>query len=238
MLKDYSFDAIFSEFIKRLDVSRNASYSDREGRNRFVASSIFNDVEGSILNIGGGGKRHLEKSLANNNVYVTEVDIVGDCDYVLNLDKIERLPFEDESFDASCAFDVLEHLEQFHLINSEMFRVSRKEMVVSLPISSSEILGVVRNKKTYKGKDRLDRGVYSKYYGLPLSVPEDRHRWWLYFDDIVQYYLIFSEEKKCSVKFYMMRRAGFFWRVVKFFVGNRLFYNFFHPHIFVHLKKT
>ncbi len=49
----------------------------------------------------------------------------------------------------------------------------------------------------------MQNGVYSKYYGLPLAPPEDRHRWWLTFEDIVRFGLRFEQTHSCRLAFYV-----------------------------------
>ncbi len=98
-------------------------YGNRENRNRWAAALVQQLPGKRILNLGGGGKRHLS-SFLGPQWQIHELDITGDCDTRLNLDRIDRLPFDDGAFDTCCAFDVLEHLEQFHLVSDEMFRVA------------------------------------------------------------------------------------------------------------------
>jgi SAM-dependent methyltransferase len=75
------------------------------------------------------------KSIAQDlGVSVTTVDI----DPALRPDvvaSIEKLPFANASFDAVCAFEVLEHMpfEQFPKHLREMARVARKNVIISLP---------------------------------------------------------------------------------------------------------
>ena len=221
-------------FDQHLNRAVNASYNDREDRNRFAAEQINTLGLKNILNISGGGKRHLKKNL-DNSFNVFEIDINGDCDLVLNLDQINRLPFEDNSFDLCCAFDVLEHLEQFHLINSELYRISNTSILISLPNSAAEIYyNVVRNHP--QKKPDLNRGTFSKYYGLPLEIPEDRHRWWLYFQDIVRFYYFFAQNKKCKLEFWTMNE-GLKLRLINFFVGRHIVNTFFIPHIWIKISK-
>ena len=94
---------------------------------------------------------------------------------IINLDKVSRLPFEDSEFDLCCAFDVLEHLEKFHLINNELLRVAKQYVLISLPNSAFEIYNNVLKNNPQKRPD-CNRGTFSKYYGLPIIEPDDRHR--------------------------------------------------------------
>lgn len=220
-----------SEFKKRHLKNINAKYNSREDRNRF-ASQLLQQHQ-NILNIGGGGQRHLEKFLSDNHK-VLETDITGNADIILNLDKVERLPFDNNSFDAVCAFDVLEHLENFHLMNEEIYRVAKNEVLISLPNSTAEIIKVIKN---HKQQDKNERGVYSKYYGLPLKKPEDRHRWWFYFDDIIRYYVNFELTHKCQIKF-ITKKIKQKKRIKKIILGDRLYNNFYVGTVWISIKKS
>lgn len=227
---------------KHRDNSSNPAYTDRAGRNKFAASLIAESNFHKIINIGGGGKRHLEKSLNDKLINdklieVMEVDIVGDCDLILDLDNIERLPFDDNSFDAACAFDVLEHLENFHLICAELLRVASREVLISLPVSSSEVFGVLIG-KTYSEKPNNVHGLYSKYYGLPLTNPGDRHRWWLYFDDIVGFFDAFARENNCSLDFFTHKPRTIKQRLARIIFSKRIYNNFFCSYLWVRLSKN
>ena len=130
-------------------------YSNRFERNKYASILIkkyFSDAS-SILNIGGGGKRHLEKCFEeNSNIKITEVDFSGNNDLNINLDKIDKLPFENNSFDISVALDSLEHFENFHGIFSEMFRISKKYIIISLPNSVETFFEILKHAKEDEGK--------------------------------------------------------------------------------------
>lgn len=231
---------IFScDLLDVFEAHRNATidphYLDRAGRNVFAARQLKTTPIGSILNLGGGGRRHLEKSLGSSGTKVYEVDMQGDCDLQANLDKLAALPFEDGSFDVVCAFDVLEHLENFHLINEEIFRVAKDYVLISLPNSASEVFYAPLQNRSQK-QSGLDSGVFSIFYGLPLAPPVDRHRWWLYFQDIVRYYYHFSMKHNADLEFWTPR-LGFKKRVFKALFGSHLYYTFFCQHVWVKLKK-
>ena len=54
----------------------------------------------------------LLKTLLAPDIKYTGIDVAGKPDIVLNLEKIERLPFDDSTFDCVICSDVLEHLDK------------------------------------------------------------------------------------------------------------------------------
>lgn len=213
----------------------NAYYRDRAERNRFAAEMLKTSSVQRILNLGGGGRRHLQYSLATQPVEVYEVDVQGDCDLKVDLDSLDKLPFADNSFDVVCAFDVLEHLENFHLLNSEMYRIATKYVLISLPNSAVDLfLNILKDKR--ENTADAEAGVFSKFYGLPLVRPSDRHRWWLSFHDIIRYYAMFSAKNKSSIEFWVLK-PNLKKRVLKAILGPRLYNCFFSPHVWIKLSK-
>ncbi|MEM6804159.1 MAG: class I SAM-dependent methyltransferase [Bacteroidota bacterium] len=89
--------------------------------------------EVKILNIGVATGRTTE--LLNKYGSVTSVEYDEDCCQFLreelNIDAINasitELPFENDSFDLVCAFDVIEHVEDDQLSVDEMVRVCKEE---------------------------------------------------------------------------------------------------------------
>ncbi len=227
------------DLLKVFDASHNKRinphYLDRAGRNQFAAAELTKTPIKSILNIGGGGRRHLEQSLASTDIRVYEIDLQGDCDLQANIDQLTTLPFEDRSFDVVCAFDVLEHLENFHLINEEMFRVAKDYVLISLPNSASEICFDVFWNRPQTRPD-VNRGTFSIFYGLPVVPPEDRHRWWLYFSDIIRYYYYFSLKHNAELEFWTPS-LNLKKKIFKALFGAHLYYTFFCPHVWIKLKK-
>lgn len=208
-----------------------AKWKSRQERNDFVASIVRKYNLSSVLNLGSGGKRQL---VCDNHVRQIDIDFYGDVDIELNLDTIPSLPCEDNEFDLVCAMDVLEHLENFHLIATEMVRCSKKVILVSLPNSAAEIPNIVLRPRMKRSK--LYQGYYSKYYGLPLEKHLDRHRYWLYTQDIVRYYEHPAEKNNLEIR-YILPDFSFKLKLIKGIVGKRLFYTFFLSHICIIMHK-
>jgi hypothetical protein len=96
----------------------------------------------------------------------TGVDIGGAPDVRLDLENTERLPFPDGAFGSVICLDVLEHLDNLHVMFEELVRVAARYVVISLP----NCWGGARQP--------IGRGRGSfAYYGLPVDRPADRHKW-------------------------------------------------------------
>lgn len=212
-------------------------YVSRQGRYEYLSIIIkkyFKDTR-NILNISGGGKRHLEKVLNNqdNKISIFETDINGDVDMILNLDKIDQLPFGDKQFDTVVCLDVLEHIENFHLIVNEIVRISSKRSIISLPNSSNLFFNILFNKK----KSKLSEGYYFKYYGLPILYPEDRHRWFCTIKDYEIFFKHLANKNDLNIQFVSHRRKSFLFKLIKFFLGERLANEFFLVNIWIILDR-
>jgi SAM-dependent methyltransferase len=226
---------LLNVFKKHHNDDINPYYLDRSGRNKFAAKQLLETPINRILNLGSGGHRHLEESLGKDGLEVYEIDLGGDCDLKVNLDDLTQLPFNDKSFDVVCAFDVLEHLENFHLVNEEMFRVAKDYVLISLPNSASEIFFDAFWNRPQK-QHETDRGVFSKFYGLPIVPPSDRHRWWLYFQDIIRFYYYFSQKNNAKLEFWTPR-LSLKKKIFSSLFGAHIYYTYFCPFVWIKLDK-
>jgi hypothetical protein len=96
----------------------------------------------------------------------TGVDVDGNPTLRLDLEKLDRLPFDDDSFDCVLCLDVLEHLDNLHSMFGEAVRVAKRYLILSLPNNWSN------------ARRPIERGHGSiGHYGLPGSPIRDRHKW-------------------------------------------------------------
>jgi len=120
-------------------------------------------LKDSVLDVGCD--KALLKDLIGDAEY-TGVDIGGTPDITIDLDNGERLPFDDNSFHCVTCSDVLEHLDNLHMMADELVRVTKKYTIISLP----NCWGAARI-PIERGKGNF------LHYGLPDEKPVDRHKW-------------------------------------------------------------
>jgi SAM-dependent methyltransferase len=102
----------------------------------YQISEIFKINPNNVLEIGIGN------GLVSDFLKKAQFNVVTmDIDYLLNpsfVGSIINIPLIDESFDVVTAFQVLEHIpfEYFKISLNELKRISRKNVIMSLPDSS------------------------------------------------------------------------------------------------------
>ncbi len=139
------------------------SFPSRLARMEYLATVFKRFLVGRVLDIGCDDA-YLRKILPEGDY--TGLDIGGEPDIRLNLEEIERLPFEDSCFDCVVSLDVLEHLDNLHHIFGELIRVTRRYLIISFP------------NNWVNARRPIERGKGSfGHYGLPLERPQDRHKW-------------------------------------------------------------
>jgi SAM-dependent methyltransferase len=139
------------------------SFPSRESRSRFVCSRFAEYLNELVLDIGC-----FEAPLRDllSSATYTGVDIAGNPDITLDLERTERLPFADGAFNCVLCIDVLEHLDNLHVIFDELVRVSKQYIIISLPNCWCD------------ARQPIGRGQgHIGHYGLSLQKPQDRHKW-------------------------------------------------------------
>lgn len=149
-------------------------FETRTDRPRFLAERYPMLLEGRLLDVGCD--RAVLRDLCGAGQYVG-MDLSPEADLRHDLMADPRLPFEDGAFDAVVCSDVLEHLEDLHLVFDELVRVSRRWLLVTLPNNWNS------------ARQRLQRGKGAiAHYGLPLEKPVDRHRWFFSFSEAAEFF--------------------------------------------------
>jgi SAM-dependent methyltransferase len=144
------------------------TFDTRVARLQYVARRFQDRLRGSVLDVGcdvGDLKNYL------SGVEYLGVDMAPSADLCLNLESIDRLPFDDASFDCVVCIDVLEHLDNLHTIWREIVRVARSSIIISW------------HNCWVNARRPLTRGAGGfSHYGLPFERPMDRHKWFFSFE--------------------------------------------------------
>ena len=143
-------------------------YTDRKTKAKYVWSKYHAILRGRKILDVGADECHLREYLDDGASYWG----IGNCghpDQEVDLEHGE-IPFPDKAFDCVLCLDVLEHLEHIHQVFDECCRVARQHVIISLP----NPLGILYSRLCF-GDYRP--GQFTKFYGLPLEPPSDRHRW-------------------------------------------------------------
>ncbi|MCA9271076.1 MAG: class I SAM-dependent methyltransferase, partial [Planctomycetales bacterium] len=111
----------------------------------------------SVLDVGCY-EAPLRERLTNAGVRYFGVDIAGSPDQRIDLEKTDRLPFDDGQFHTVMCIEVLEHIDNCHAIFDELLRVASHYALVSLP-------------NCWQGaRTRIERGQGDfAHYGLPTE---------------------------------------------------------------------
>jgi SAM-dependent methyltransferase len=130
--------------------------------------------KGTVIDVGCR-TRELGAALRGRHVRYVGVDVDPSAEIVADLG--EKLPFDDDAADVVVALDVLEHTDDIHRAFGELCRVAREHIVITLPNCFEAGIRL-----------RLMRGKpIGQKYGLPLTKPDDRHRWFFSLDDARQF---------------------------------------------------
>lgn len=142
-------------------------YSDRASKAKYVWLKYRSILEGKILDVGAD-ECYLKQYLDEEASY-WGIGLGGNPDQQIDLEQ-QGVPFDDDSFDVVLCLDVLEHIENIHHVFDELCRVSARYVIISLPNPWGILYDVFR-RNNYKPDQA------TKYYGLPLEKPVDRHKW-------------------------------------------------------------
>jgi len=213
----------------------NTNYISRKSRHAFIADRFRSYLSDKILNIGGGGKKYLLEYI-DPKEYL-ELDVDGQPDLNIDLDRDFPLPIENNRFDVVLCTDVLEHLEEFHQVFSELLRVSNRYVIISLP-NALTILPSYLRRNIYTPIDGSQvnsrHGLYTKFYGLPMNKPLDRHRWFFSYTEAKKFFRFHANEMNYRiVEEFAVGIEGVTWRskllrkILHTFISDDLFYDLF-----------
>jgi hypothetical protein len=131
-------------------------------------------LKASILDVGSSS--NFLKEYISKDIEYLSVDIVGEPSFKIDLEREALSRFEDDNFTTVICCDVLEHLDNLHEVFDDICRVSNRFVIISLP----------NNWLHFKYRLIKNRGD-SKFYGLPIEKPIDRHKWFFNYDQALNF---------------------------------------------------
>jgi len=160
-------------------------YTDRKGRQHFLAANFGKYLQGSVLDVGCSDN-HLKNILKGQRIL--GVDINKNADVVLNLEK-QKLPFKKGEFDTVICLEVLEHLNNFYEVFEDLLKIAKKYVIISLP-NNYDIYTI----------SSIFRGKPMKQYGLPPTPPEDRHKWLFSLKEAIRFLKVNQRKYNYKIK--------------------------------------
>lgn len=150
-------------------------FHTRSDRSQYVAHRFKPLLKGKLLDLGcdiGSLKKYAPEAIDYFGI-----DIAGEPDLQLDLESVEKLPFENNTFDCTVCTDVLEHIDNLHQMFDEIIRVTKRHVIISLPNC------------WVNARQPIQRGHGSfSHYGLPPERPMDRHKWFFSISDILHFF--------------------------------------------------
>jgi len=171
-------------------------YYDRKSKAFYVFDKYSSILKGKILDVGAD-QCYLKK-YQNECFSHIGIGLGSTVDKVVDLEK-EKIPFKNNFFDCVLCFDVLEHLDNIHVVFDELCRVSKKNVIISLPNPYNSFFNYLVN-SDYASNQHL------KYYGLPFEKPDDRHKWFFSTDEAIRF--VKYKAKKNNMKIVQIDYEG------------------------------
>jgi len=160
-------------------------FKERSQRSEYVAQRFRNYLKNRVADIGCF-QAPLRTLLADCEY--TGVDVAGAPDIKLNLDSIDPLPFQENEFDAVLCIEVLEHLDNLHVVFDELVRISKRYVIVSLPNCWRD------------ARRKIEKGTGDfLHYGLPVEKPLDRHKWFFNCQQAEEFLVYKAEKHKLDI---------------------------------------
>lgn len=123
-------------------------------------------ITGSLLDIGARDRK-IEQYIDTNMLRYFSADINNSPDIDVFMDLEESIDCRDGEFDIVVALDVLEHVDRIHKAFSELIRITKRKLFVSLPNMSCLSFRI----------NFMMSGCISGKYSLLPEYQRDRHRW-------------------------------------------------------------
>jgi hypothetical protein len=190
-------------------------------RNQFVANKLGSLKGETVLDLGCRDQI-LKKYLIGEYNYIG-ADVVKPLNKnkskILLCDLEKGIPKLKKKIDIIVALDVLEHLDNAHLVRDQMLKLSKKKIIIALP-----------NMSYYKFRlNFMFKGIVSGKYPFDSFKPIDRHKWLPNYYNINNFFKDIDHNWKVTAfNFICQRRFNFL-----SFLFDKILSHFF-PNLFVY----
>jgi hypothetical protein len=150
-------------------------------------------MTGTLVDVGARDRR-LEAFLPQGISYLA-ADVTPGHDLLWDLNSSTGAA--NDQYDVTVALDVLEHVERIHAGLTELIRISRSKVFISLP--NMTCLGL---RWTYFATGRLG----AKYDLLPEPAG-DRHRWLTSYDQMCAFVRHIARINRCQLEIWDVRKG-------------------------------
>jgi SAM-dependent methyltransferase len=199
-------------------------FRDRPDRPAFIGKRFRHYLTGKVLDVGCD--QAVLRGMVGPERYAG-VGMTEEADIKVDLEREGRLPFENASWDTVICLDTLEHLNNFHALANELFRIAKNHVIISLPNCWCQ------------ARRSLAAGSGTIWqYGLTKLPPKDRHKWFFNTEEACAFLIMQSDRTEFPVKVLELvalenRRPliNRFWRRLKY-PSRRKYLNLY-PHTIV-----
>ena len=223
-----------NQYKNKFTISNSATYDAfeprPEQRYRHLAKYHRSFLVGKVIDIGSRSSELLERL---TQVKASLVDKhnkdLPDWDW-----EKDNVPAADSSYDTVICYDTLEHIDIFHEGFTDILRLSKNNVLISLPNNWKKALN-----EFIKGRGRWES------YGIPPEAPHDRHKWFFNTEDIEDFIYYNAAEERgnyevVDVKYNIPKtifRIKLLYPILQLLLPEHHFKNLFVETVFVVLKK-
>lgn len=146
-------------------------------------------LTGTLVDVGARDKV-LTRYLPAGALKYQSSDVVAGHDFQWDLER--PIPAPAGAFDVVVALDVLEHVEAIHAALTELIRISRQKVFLSLPNMTALAFRL----------HFLRHGLLSDKYSLLPDHQGDRHRWLTSYPQVTHFVGTIAQQTGCQVAQY------------------------------------
>ncbi|HSP05883.1 MAG TPA: class I SAM-dependent methyltransferase [Acidobacteriota bacterium] len=156
-------------------------FRHRVDRPAYIGQRFHSYLNGTILDVGCD--QAVLKGILGPDRY-TGIGLTEEASVKADLERTDHLPFRDAEWNTVICLDTLEHLNNFHAMCDELFRVAGEYVIISLPNC------------WVQARRSIARGAGSIWqYGLAPEAPQDRHNWFFNTEEAYNFFVSLTHKQ-------------------------------------------